>query len=310
MFSALNSWKLRGSIAVSICCRAVILDKNNKDPGAEAGIPDLRWLALGAIAGLIAAGYGILREDSSAMTLPETAIARVNDIAISRDSYERALARFPAGADEPTEMDGKAQLIESLVNEELLLQRGIELGMAQSDSAVRTAIINSLVASITAEADAASPPDEELQRHLTDNAERFSYTAKIAVEGWQTDDESIAQLFVDKLRNSSEVPVVDTISLIPDLPRALTPVEILADYFGPGIAAAAANMPVGSSAVFARRGRWIVVRVVEKESAVVTDISTIRSRVLLDYRRSLADETLQQFIDDLRSRADIEVALP
>jgi hypothetical protein len=69
-------------------------------------------------------------------------------------------------------------------------------------------------------------------------------------------------------------------------------------------------MPVGSSAVFARRGRWLVVQVLEKKSSVVTDLSTIRNSVLLNYRRSLADQTLREYLDDLRRRADVDVVRP
>jgi hypothetical protein len=69
-------------------------------------------------------------------------------------------------------------------------------------------------------------------------------------------------------------------------------------------------MPAGSSAVFARRGRWLVVRVKQTETAAVTDLDSIRNRVLLDYRRHLADQALRQYLDDLRDRADIAVALP
>ena len=88
------------------------------------------------------------------------------------------------------------------------------------------------------------------------------------------------------------------------------PVEILRDYLGPGIAAAAADMPIGSSAVFARRGRWLVVQVLDKKSAIVTDLGTIRNRVLLDYRRSLANQSLNDYVDELQRRANIVVLLP
>ena len=88
------------------------------------------------------------------------------------------------------------------------------------------------------------------------------------------------------------------------------PLETLRDYVGPGIAAAAAEMPAGSSAVFARRGRWLVVQVLEKEVSAVTDLGSIRNRVLLDYRRTLADEMLRNYIDNLRQRADVVVTEP
>jgi hypothetical protein len=264
-------------------------------------------LVAGALAGLLAAGFGILRQADSGNVLPANALARVNEQIISRDNYDRALARLGTNR---TSDDAGAWVLQRLVDDELLVQRGLELGMAQSDSAVRNSIIDSLIASVTAEADAASPDDEELQQYLSENADRFSFVASLSVAAWQTNDEAVAQSFVSALRNDGSITTSDTIGPIPDLPPSLMPIEVLRDFLGPGIAAAAADMPVGSSAVFARRGRWLVVQVLEKESAVVTDLSAIRNRVLLNYRRSLADRTLRDYLDDLRRRADVDVVQP
>jgi len=281
--------------------------ENDETIADKSGTPDIRWLIAGALAGLLAAGFGILRQADSGNELPANAVARVNGQIVSRNNYDRALARLGTNS---TSVDKAAWVLQRLVEDELLVQRGLELGMAQSDSAVRNAIIDSLIASVTAEADAASPGDEELQQYLSDNADRFSYTASLSVAAWQTNDDAVAQSFVAKLRNGSNVTTSDAIGPIPDLPPGLMPLELLRDYLGPGVAAAAAEMPVGSSAVFARRGRWLVVQVLEKKSAIVTDLGTIRNRVLLDYRRSLADQTLQDYLDDLRRRADLIVAQP
>ncbi len=281
--------------------------ERKKEITAAPGAPDLRWLIAGAMAGLLAAGYGILRQADSNGALPANAVARVNDQIISRDSYDRALARLAVyGAAD----DQKALLLQRLVDDELLVQRGLELGMVRSDTEVRNAIVDSLIASITAEADAASPTDEELELHLAEHADRFSFTASVSVVAWQTDDESLAQSFISALRDDGDAAASDLIGPVPDLPPGLMPVEILRDYLGPGIAAAAADMPVGSSAVFARRGRWLVVQVLQKESAVVTDLASIRNRVLLDYRRSLANQALGDYVDDLQRRADVNVVVP
>lgn len=273
----------------------------------NSSIPDIRWLLAGAFAGLLAAAFGILRQADTGNELPADALARVNDQLISRDVFERAATRM--GAEAGTSSDA-AWVLQRLVDDELLVQRGIELGMAESDLSVRAAIINSLVASVTAEADAANPSDEELEQYLADNAERFSYVASISVAAWQSDDEELAQFFVTSLRNDGSVLLSDAIGPLPDLPEGLTPVEQLRDHLGPGITAAAADMPNGSSAVFARRGRWLVVQVLDKKSAVVTDLGAIRNRVLLDYRRSLAEDTLRDYLDDLRRRADVVVVQP
>lgn len=278
-----------------------------EDQETRAGAPDLRWLIAGAFAGLLAAGYGILRQADSGGELPVGAVARVNEQIISRDQFDRAVLRL--GASELSD-DDNARMLQRLVEDELLVQRGVELGMAQSDTTVRNAIVDSLVASVTAEADAASPTDEELQQYLEENSDRFSYTASMSVAAWQTDDEAVAQSFVTALRDYDEIAISDAIGPIPDLPPDMMPVELLRDYLGPGIAAAASEMPEGSSAIFARRGRWLVVQVLAKKSAVITDLNMVRNRVLLDYRRNLADEALQDYLDDLRRRAKVDVVRP
>jgi len=264
-----------------------------------------KWLLAGALAGLVAAGFGMLRQDESRTALPDSAVAQVNGQAISRDTFERMLARV-AGA----EVDGAdaSMLLDRMVDDELLVQRALELGMAQSDAEVRNAIINSLIASITAEADAASPTDEELARYLAEHPERFSFVESVSVAAWQSDDESVAQSFVTALRESGAPVPEEGIEALRDLPGGLMRIEILRDYLGPAIAAAAADMPAGSSAVFARRGRWLVVQVQDKQSGVLTDLESIRSRVLQDYRRNLAGEALEDYLAELRQRADIVTA--
>jgi len=278
-----------------------VQDDNEK---TQASTPDLRWLLVGAVAGLLAAGYGMLRQDESRAPLPADAVARVNERIISRDSFERTLARLPA---EQIDTHLRTQMLERLIDDELLVQRALELGMAQSDTEVRNAIINSLIASITAEADASSPSDDELALYLAENPDRFSYVASVSVAAWQSDAETVAQEFVASLRGTGEATPGDGIAALPDLPSGLMSVEILRDYLGPAIAAAASDMPPGSSAVFARRGRWLVVQVLDKTSDVVTDLATIRSRVLQDYRRNMASQAIEDYIENLRQRATVEL---
>jgi hypothetical protein len=265
---------------------------------------DIRWLALGAVLGLSAAAYGILRQSDSASPLPDQAIASVNGVIIGRDVYDRSLERMGA------ENADAARLLERLIADELLVQRGVDLGMTESDSEVRNAIVNSLIASVTAEADAASPDDAILEKYLADNAARFSFTSRLHVEAWQTEVEPVAQEFVAALRAGAAPDRTGVIQPMPDLPDGQMAIDMLRNYLGPAITAAAADMPEGSSAVFARRGRWLVIRVVAKERMAVTDLEGIRNRVLLDYRRNLADELLADYVERLRNRAEIRTRMP
>lgn len=278
---------------------------NGKTVSGRSGVPDIRWLYAGAIAGLLAAAFGILRQAEPGNELPEGALARVNDQFISRDNFERAVERMGTGS-----AGDDTRVLQRLVDDELLVQRGLELGIAQSDIAVRSAIVNSMIASVTAEADSADPSDEQLEQYLEDNAERFRFVARMSVAAWQSDDEAIAQDFVTALREDGAAAEPEAIDRVPGLPAGLAPVERLRDYLGPGITAAATDMPVGSSAVFARRGRWMVVQVLDKELDTLGDLDPIRNRVLMDFRRDLADSLLRDYLEDLRRRADVVVAQP
>lgn len=270
---------------------------NNK---TRSDIPDIRLLVVGAVAGLAIAAIGIIKREDPA--LPGNAVALVNDTIITREQVERIASRSETAVD--------AGMIEQMIDEELLLQRGIELGMTRTDGAVRTAIINSLVASVTAEADAANPADDDLQEYLSRNADRFSYVARIEIDAWQTEDESLAQQFATRLRTDAAAAAGAGIEKRRDIPQGLLDIEEFRDLLGPGISASAAGMPSGSIAVFARRGRWVVVRVLAVESAAITDLASIRNRVLLEYRRDMADRQLRDYLRGLRERADVQIAVP
>lgn len=281
--------------------------KRNDDANESRELPGLRWLAVGAVAGLLAAAYGLLDRAVRVAGLPDGSVARINDTLVSRERFERALDQLVASYGRIPSAEDRARVLTQMIEEELLVQRGIELGMARSETTVRSAIVQSLVASITAEADAADPGDDELERFLADNAERYTYAASLTVDAWIADDEWLAQDVVDRLRGDATFTPPDAVRSVPGLPTGPVPLERLRMFLGPAITAAAADMPVGSSAVYARQGRWYIIRVVGREDTAVAELDAIRSQVLIDYRRTLADAGLRDYLDRLRRAADVAI---
>ena len=131
--------------------------------GGNAQVPSLRWLAGGACAGLLLAGYGLLERSADDLALPSEAVARVNERVITYRELDRAVARLPAPPSPGEAGAARQWVLQRLVEDELLVQRGVDLGIPESDLTVRDAIVQSLVASITAEADAADPSDDDHQ---------------------------------------------------------------------------------------------------------------------------------------------------
>jgi len=271
--------------------------------------PATRWLAIGAAAGLALAGYGLLQRSPHDTPLPSNAVARVNDVIIDAERFQRAVHAFTITTGTAPTGDDRARMLMQLVEEELLVQRGIELGMPKSETTVRAAIMQSLIASVTAEADATDPDDAALEAYLQEHADRYTMASAFAVDAWIADDEWQAQDFLARLRRDDAADDNDAVRRVPGLPIGLIAVERLRMFVGPAIAAATDAMPIGESAVFVRQGRWYIVRVAERGESVVASLGAVRSQVLIDFRRDLADARLRVYLDDLLQQADVTIAV-
>ena len=271
-----------------------------------AAQPDVRLLWLGLIVGAALAGFGMLERETT--IADEGVAAIVNDALITDEQYQRALARQQADSVDPLSAEDRQWVLDRLIDEELLIQRATALGMVESESEVRSAMVRSLIASVTAEADAANPSDDELQSWFDDNAERFTYASAMAVKAWTSSDQASAQAFAAALRNSVEENPPAGVRPLPGLPDGMMPVTKLRDYLGPGIAGALERLPEGLVAVYTRQGSWLVVQIVAKQQSQVADITDIRAQVLAEYRRDLADQSLRDYLDALRSRASVAVS--
>ena len=285
---------------------------DTQDSAQHPESPSLRWLALGALIGLAFAALGLLEKSAGPTPLPDGAVARINHAIIDVQHYERALEALAATLGRAPDATESNQVLQQLVDEELLVQRGIEMNMAGTESTVRGAIVQSLIASVTAEADAANPDDSELERFLAERADDYTYATALSVDAWLTDDESAAQRFIAELRNADDgnAEPDERVRRVPGLPSGPLPLERLRMFVGPAIAAAAITMPAGSSAVYARQGRWYVVRVNEHAESVLADLATVRSQVLVDYRRSLARSMLSDYLEGLRRNAELTLLKP
>lgn len=265
-------------------------------------------LLVGALAGLAAAAWGMLDREVSGDSLSGDAVATVNGKVITRDQFDRSLLRQQTDSEDPLDEDDRRWVLQRLIEEELLVQRGLELGMAHSENEIRGAIVRSLVASVTAEADAANPNDAALQQWFTDNPERFTYPSALSVDAWLSDTQALARSFADSLLTNKTAGPPDGIRRMPGIPTGYLPPSKMRDYLGPGVTRASETLPLGNVSIYARDGRWLVVRLVDRQESTVADFHSVRTRALVEYRRMLADEKLRDYLDTLRDRADVITA--
>ena len=141
----------------------------------------LRILALGALLGIgiaLAVVLGNVSANSwtnSNQPLSASVIAKVNSTEVRLLEYQRALKMLADDRrDAITDLD-RELVLQRLIDEELLIQQGINAGLVRTDMAVRTVVLQSILAGIMTEIEASDGQEQALEDYLT----RLKATAEI-----------------------------------------------------------------------------------------------------------------------------------
>ena len=279
-------------------------------------------LAAGALVGVVMAASGIVEKSPGASAVPNGAVAVVNGAPIQRIDYQRALAAVAAGRrDGAVDTSLRRHVLERLIDEQLLVQRGLELRLAERDPMARTylsaAVINLVVA--RGEDDLTETSDAELRGFYRDNAAYFRHAGRVSLEqlffragslGHEAARErahAAAQRLASgasfaELRAGSDAPTV----LLPSTP--LRPSK-LRDYLGPTLTATAGDLAVGQiSAPVRSTSGYHILRLIEREEASVLPFEQLRPQVLGEYRRREGDRRVRQLLAERRAEAEIAIA--
>ncbi len=158
----------------------------------------LLLLAAGSVVGiLLGTATALHKSGSDASILLDNAIALVNGKSIREEDYARALALVEGDKRSEITAEDRAGVLDRLIEEELLIQRGIEIGLVDSNRSVRKAITQAMLASIIAESVSAQPSEDELRTFYAENPSlftRFAGTAdgQVTAKGQTTEPPTFA----------------------------------------------------------------------------------------------------------------------
>lgn len=285
---------------------------NPQDPPAARPRPrNITILAAGACAGIALAVYGLLTGDAP-RDLPADAAARVNDRLIGNAQLADALAALGSDSRDALDQTDRDWILRRLMEEELLVQRALELDLGHTDRAARHALVDAMIRRITRDAAARLPAEDELRAWYADNRSLFAGAPRLRVQARAAPDEAAAHALRERLarhRDDGEAAAAAAGEPVAGLPDALLPPTKLRDYLGPRVTAALSNAPRGEwLAPLPYAGRWIVARVAGRSEAAAPPYGEIRDRVEAAWRRAQMDTALARYLDELRSRAEIEMA--
>lgn len=132
-------------------------------------------MASGALIGLVIAGYGLFTAKGTRSSgVPPEAVAMVNGRPILRSDFmTQTQAQFTLPFDQTT-ADQRRKTLEDMINEELMMQRGLEIDLPSYDPEVRNALVAGVELEVSADALAQQPMQQELQQYYDTHKDRYS----------------------------------------------------------------------------------------------------------------------------------------
>jgi hypothetical protein len=137
--------------------------------------------AAGAIAGLAIAGYGLFKADGTlTRAVPAEAVAVVNRQPILRGDFAMQLETETGQTIASSSRDAQLKMLDNMVREELLVQRGLELNFGETDQDVRNALVSAVTRQITAQVATAKPSQQQLQAFYGAHRDQFTTEGKMS----------------------------------------------------------------------------------------------------------------------------------
>lgn len=250
--------------------------------------PDVRkaglLFAAGALAGL-ALAVGAALGPFARKAAPGAVAAMVGDVPIPASALDDALSALAADKRNALTPADREDALGRLIDEELLVQRGLDLGIAREDPPTRKALVDAMVRLATTQADAQTPGDAVL--------ERFYQARPLLGAG-----EPLLRLRASTIEGAP----------LP-LPGAPVPLSRLPGLIGPTLAGVAAGLEPGQrSAPVVAGGQSVIVELIEKRETPRPAFAQAREMVLEAWRRERRDAALEAYLADLRRRTPVERA--
>jgi hypothetical protein len=278
-----------------------------------------RWLLLGgAAAGIGLAAAGLVRGAGSP-SLAAGEVARVNGTPIRAEQLERLVGAVAADKRGPVTEADRARVLARLVEEELLVQRGVEIGLVASEPAVRKALVAAVIDSIVAEAESDEPGEAELRRFYEERRSYFGAGERLRVErlvfragARPAPPRARAEEARSALAAGEPVAAVRERLADPPalpLPDAPLPPHTLRGYLGPGAVDAATAEPPGAWSAPVETAEGVeLVRVAERRAAEAPPFEEVAEQVAAEWRREQGDRSLREYLDWLRGEAELVLA--
>ena len=272
-------------------------------------------LVSGLLVGLIFIFFGVLsvlEKDSN----NQNAVVMVNDHPIYQSDWDLALEALSMNKRNQITEEDKIIVLERLIDEQLLLQRGLEIDLPQTEGMVRKTIVSSMLDKIIVEGIISEVSDEKLVDFYSKNIEFFSKPSEVHINRlfieYGTEEEEEQRL--DEARGlliaGEEFDIVKEKlgdPIIPVIPNVLLPIKKLKDYLEPALVEIIETLQPGqiTTEIESTTG-YSFIYMLGSIAGEEIPFDDVKEQVKIEYLRRNDEESVDQYMEWLKKRAKIK----
>ena len=239
----------------------------------------------------------------------DQAIARVGEKEISRQRFEEIIKVLDDQSNSELTLEKKNLIRERLIDEELLIQRAIELDLVRNDSLVKGNVIQTMFQYIINSNELVEPSEAELREYFSKEKNYFSSGRRYKLKNYTFRNLNDAETAINLLNQSdleSFLKLVETESVI-DLPNVFLTPQKIRDYLGPKVLDELPSLEKGGfSNIFEINEVPSIVICIDILLDNNPKFEEIAEQIKNKFIRDREDSLVKEYIENLRNFYEIE----
>ena len=274
-------------------------------------------LFIGLTLGALMAGFSVIQKSN---IVNYQWAAKIEDTSIPMEKYLVQLEGLAKDKRSPITQSDKEYVLERMIEEELLIKRALDLGMLDNNPMARGTIVQQMIKTIISENQRYEVTEEELKGFFEQNTGFFTKSSRLRIRQIYFSEEDFKELTFEESykaydlllegKSFDEVSKFGSTSAL-KIPNSLMTLTKVREYVGPSIMNIANSLVPGSfTQPIKVSGGYKIIYLLEKELADKPTFNRIKDSVLAEFLKRRDDNSLRQYLDNLKKWYDVSRNLP